>query len=109
MKLRDKPYILLPLGIVNLTIHIPALLLTSLWAMVIIGMTDWPPANPDFWTAIMILPFFLPVVTCTAGIILPSLNRLRGRPARLCFIFSLVGVTLYVAMFAAVAWVGGRF
>lgn len=109
MKLHAKPAILLPLGIVNLIIHIPALLMTILWSLLLAAMLDWPTEHMEFWTIVGLLPFFIPVVTCAAGIILPCLNRLREKPARLCFIFSLIGAALYVVMFAAIAWIGGHF
>jgi hypothetical protein len=43
------------------------------------------------------------------GILLPSLNRLRGKPSRLCFIFSLIGLALYAAMMAGAYWLGAHF
>ncbi|MBP3571994.1 MAG: hypothetical protein J6M42_08565 [Clostridia bacterium] len=109
MKLSTKPATLRRLGIVNLTIHIPILFVTSAWSLWLVGMLDWPPAHMAFWTVVGIFPFFIPVGTCAVGIILPCLNRLQGKSTRLCFLFSLIGFALYAALFAAVVWVGGRY
>lgn len=83
MKLPAKPSALLALGIVNLTIHIPVLFVTSTWSLMLVGMLDWPPEHMEFWTVVGILPFLIPVATCAAGIILPCLNRLQGKSSRL--------------------------
>ena len=109
MKLREKPYILLPLGILNLTMHLPVFLFTSLWSVLLIGWIGPDALQSAGGLYAGLFPLFIPPVTCAVGILLPSLNRLRGKPSRLCFIFSLIGLALYAAMMAGAYWLGAHF
>jgi hypothetical protein len=106
-------------GIANMVMHLPVLLLTSFWSLILLGIqTDLSNKYPefsffnhqnDFWMVVMILPLCIPPISCIWGIIRGALNFKKEKEAKICLILSVIGLILYVGMMALCGYLGSRF
>ncbi len=100
-------------GILNVVLHLPVLIATSFWGLMLVGIFDLDTLNDPFWMPISFLPMYIPPISCVVGIVrgIMYLKRARDakrcvrftgivhrtsdRDAKLCVILSVIGVFLY--------------
>ena len=93
-------------GIINVCIHIPALLCTSFLGMLIIGLFDLAHVTNPFLDIVLLLPLFIPAISCVLGIIFGAVFLKREKFAKICLWLSLLGIFLYAGMICACGWLG---
>lgn len=108
MKFKITSISLFAHGILNLVIHFPALILTSFFGLLIIGVFDLfsPITRPEFVNVIIVLPIFIPLISCIAGIIRGAIYLKRDKFAIVCLLFSILGLFIYIGMIALCYWLG---
>lgn len=93
-------------GIMNVVIHIPAIIATSLWALLMIGIFDLDTITEPHWYVVTMLPWLIPPISCIVGMIRGALHAKNDKNARFCLILSIVGIFVYAGMTACCAWLG---
>lgn len=91
-------------GIFNVVCHIPVLIFTSFFGLLIIGIFQlWNFFHS--WTAlsmlvcaIMLSPMLIPPVSCVAGIVRGIVFYRRDIYAKTCLLLSVLGIFLYGGM-----------
>ncbi len=87
----------------NLWMHFPALLATSFWSLLLIGIFD---LNDLVWYSIAMCPLLIPPLSCIVGILRSIPYLKREKSARHCLACSILGVFLYVGMIFLMALLG---
>ena len=103
--MRGKPSLLIH-GIINVCIHIPALLATSFWGLFIIGIFNLDSITNPFWYFVTMFPILLPLISCIIGIIRGIIFIKHNRFAKVCLLLSILGIFLYVGMIFLCGWLG---
>lgn len=93
-------------GIVNIMIPFPALIATSLWGLLLVGIFHLDSLDTPFWYALSMFPLLLPPVSCIAGIIRGSIHFKKEKTAEFCLVLSIIGIFIYLGMLALCAWLG---
>ena len=93
-------------GIINVTVHIPAMIIASFWGLLIMYIFNFPDETTFFWIAVELFPFFLPPVSCVIGIVRGIVYLKKERYAVHCLILSIVGMFIYAALFYLVCFLG---
>ena len=104
-------------GIVNMVMHLPAMLLTSFWGLFVMFTlislsTKYPEISflnyqNDFWMTVMLLPLGIPPISCIWGMIRGILNFKKEKEGgKACLILSVIGLILYVGMMALAGYLG---
>ena len=106
---KESKLSLLAHGIINLTIHIPCLLFTSFWGIMIIAVFDVAEADMWIWPYVTDWPLLIPLISCIVGIVRGVRYLKRDTHARSCLIFSVIGIFLYAGMMLLVLWAGSTF
>ena len=96
MKDNEKSFVIH--GIMNIVIHLPVLIATSLWVLLMIGIFDLNSITDPFWYAVTMFPLLIPPVSCIIGIIRGSLGFKKHKSARVCLILSVIGLFLYIGI-----------
>ena len=96
-------------GIMNNVMHLPVLIATSFWGLLIIGIFNLDTITDPFWYAVTMCPLLIPPVSCIVGIIRGFINFKKDTYARWCLILSIIGLFIYVGFIIFVAWIGSRF
>ena len=96
-------------GILNIIMHLPVLITTSFWGLMIIGIFNLETVTDPFWSAFTMCPLLIPPVSCIAGIIRGYRNFKRDKYARWCLTMSIIGLFAYVGMIIGCAWLGSRY
>lgn len=98
-------------GIINVTMHIPCLLLTSFMGVMI--LLPLAAEGVDTGSPYILLPTMLPLfilpVSCVAGIVRGCIHIKDTKYARYCLIFSVIGLILYIGMMWLIYYVGSRY
>ena len=95
-------------GIINIIIHIPALIVTSFWGLLMIGIFDLRGISSPFEYMITMFPITIPLISCVTGIIRGVVYIKRDKYAKVCLLLSLLGIVLYVGMMALCYWIGSN-
>ena len=61
-------------GIINNVMHLPVLIATSFWSLLIIGIFNLDTVTDPFWNAVTMCPLLIPPVSCIVGIIRGFIN-----------------------------------
>lgn len=93
-------------GIINLVIHIPMLFATSFWGLLIIFIFRLGPITEPFWYVVTMFPLLIPPVSCIVGIIRGFINLKKDKNARLCLLFSIIGIFIYIGLIIFCGWLG---
>ena len=96
-------------GIINNVIHLPVLIATSFWGLLIIGSFNLDTIAEPFWYAVIMCPLLIPPVSCMVGIIRGFINFKKDAYARWCLILSIIGLFTYVGFIILCGWLGSRF
>ena len=96
-------------GIINNVLHLPVLIATSMWSMLIIGIFNPDTLTDSFWYTVTMWPLLIPPVSCTVGIIRGIKNFKNDRCARWCFILSIIGLFTYIGFIFLCGWIGSRY
>ena len=94
------------LGIINITIHIPAMIVTSFWGLLIMGIFGLWEIDTPFEYMITMFPITIPLISCVMGTIRGAIYIKRDKYAKVCLLLSLLGIVLYVGMIVLCAWIG---
>lgn len=92
-------------GKINIVIHLPILIATSFWGLLIIGIFNYSITEP-FWCVVTMFPLLVPPVSCIAGIIRGSINLKKYKNAPLCLTLSIIGLFIYIGMIILCGWLG---
>ena len=104
MKNNKSPFVIH--GIINIVIHIPMLIITSFWGLLIVGIFNLDSIIDPFWYAVTMFPLLIPPVSCIVGIIRGSISFKKDKNARLCLILSIIGTFAYIGMLILCGWLG---
>ena len=96
-------------GIINNVLHLPVLIATSIWSMLIIGIFNPDTLTDPFWYAVTMCPLLIPPISCIGGIIRGIKNFKKDRCARWCLILSIIGLFTYIGFIFLCAWIGSRY
>ena len=96
-------------GIINNVMHLPVLIATSFWGLLIIGIFNLDTLTDPFWYAVTMCPLLIPPVSCIVGIIRGFINFKKDTYARWCLILSIIGLFTYVGFIILCVWLGSRF
>ena len=96
-------------GIINIVMHLPVLIATSFWCMLIIGIFNLDTISDPFWFVVTMCPLLIPPISCIVGIIRGFKNFKRDIYARWCLILSIIGLFTYVGLIILCGWLGSRF
>ena len=96
-------------GIINNVLHLPVLIATSVWSMLIIGIFNPDTLTDPFWYAVTMCPLLIPPVSCIVGIIQGIKNFKKDRYARWCLILSIIGLFTYIGFIFLCGWMGSRY
>lgn len=107
MKKSQNSYIIH--GIINIVMHIPMLIATSIWGLLIIGTCNLDTIAEPHWYVVSMLPWLIPTISCTVGTIRGILNAKNDKKARLCLILSIIGFFIYIGLTALCAWFGSMY
>ena len=94
------------LGIINIVIHIPMVILTSFWGPSILGSFSSESVAYPFWYVVSLFPLLIPFVLCILGIIRGSLNLKKHKNAGLCLLLSVIGLFEYIGILILIGWLG---
>ena len=93
-------------GIINVVIHLPMLIATSFWGLLIIGIFNLDSITEPFWYVVTMFPLLISPVSCIVGIIRGFMNFKTDKNARLCLLLSVIGLFVYVGMIILCGWLG---
>ena len=96
-------------GIINNVLHLPVLIATSFWGMMLIGIFNLDTLTDPFWYAVTMCPLLIPPVSCIVGIIRGIKSFKKDRCARWCLILSIIGLFTYIGFIFLCAWIGSRY
>ncbi len=96
-------------GIINIVMHLPVLMATSFWSLLIIGIFNLNTLTDPFWFAVTMCPLLIPPVSCIVGIIRSLKKFKKDAYARWCLILSIIGLLTYVGFIILCYWLGSRF
>ena len=96
-------------GILNVSMHFPAMMATSIWGLLIIGIFNLDTVTDPFWYAVTMSPLLILPVSCIVGIIRGFKNLKKDTYARWCLILSIIGLFTYIGFIFLCGWLGSRF
>ena len=96
-------------GIINIVMHLPMLIATSFWSLLIIVIFNLDTITDPFWYAVTMCPLLIPPVSCLVGIIRGFKYFKKDTYARWCLILSIIGLFTYVGFIILCAWLGSRY
>ena len=96
-------------GIINIVMHLPVLIATSFWSLLIIGIFNLDTITDPFWYTVTMCPLLIPPISCIVGIIRGFINFKKDAYARWCLILSIIGLFTYVGFIILCGWLGSRF
>ena len=67
--MKDSKNSFLVHGIINIVMHLPVLIATSFWGLLLIGIFNLDTLTDPFWYAISMCPLLIPPISCIVGII----------------------------------------
>ena len=107
--MKDKKNSFLIHGILNIVMHLPVLIATSFWSLIIIGIFNPDILTDPFWYAVTMCPLLISPISCIVGIIRGIKNFKKDRYARWCLILSIVGLFTYIGFIILCGWLGSRY
>ena len=107
--MKDAKKSFLIYGIINNVMHLPVLIATSIWCLLIIGIFNLDTLTDPFWCVVTMCPLLIPPVSCIVGIIRGIKNFKKDRYARWCLILSIVGLVTYAGLIILCGWLGSRY
>lgn len=93
-------------GIINIVMHLPVLIATSFWGLIVIGVFNLDSITDPFWYTVTMFPLLIPPVSCIAGIIRGAVYLKKYKIASLCLGLSVVGLFIYIGMIILCGWLG---
>ena len=93
-------------GILNVTMHIPMMIITSFWGGFIIGIFNLDSVTDFFWSIVCLFPITIPLISCICGVIRGIIFIKSDKYAKVCLILSIMGIFLYAGMICLCAWLG---
>ena len=91
-------------GIFNVVCHIPVLIFTSFFGLLMISLFQlWTffhtwTALSMFVGAVLLSPMLIPPISCAAGIVRGVVYFNHDKHAKTCLLLSVLGIFLYVGM-----------
>ena len=67
--MKDSKNTFLVHGIINIVMHLPVLIATSFWGLLLIGIFNLDTLTDPFWYAVSMCPLLIPPISCIVGII----------------------------------------
>lgn len=93
-------------GILNVTMHIPMIIVTSFWGLFIIGIFNLDSVTTLFWSVVCSFPIAIPLISCICGVIRGIIFIKSDKYAKFCLILSIIGIFLYAGMMYLCIWLG---